>query len=71
MSNVPLEMRLWKAGDIAEYLGLNKRYVAENLVHRPGFPKPLKRIYKYRQWKAIDVIRWRENPPAIKKADSQ
>ena len=62
---IPIEMQIWNAADIAAYIGLSKRYVAENLVYKPGFPRPMKKICKHRQWKAGDIIRWRDNPPRI------
>ena len=53
---IPDEHRLWSAGDIAQYLGLAKRTVAERLVFTPGFPRPVD--VGPRRWYMAEVIEW-------------
>ena len=45
--------------DIAEYLGLKRPYVTDNIVKREDFPRPIiNRGPRLRRWNADDVIRW-------------
>ena len=53
---IPEESRLWTASDIAQYLSMGKRTVAEKLVFTPGFPAPVD--IGSRRWYMQDVIEW-------------
>ena len=56
---IPDEHRLWSSEDIAQYLGLAKRTVAERLVFTPGFPRPVD--VGPRRWYMTEVIEWAGN----------
>lgn len=53
---IPEESRLWTSADIAQYLSMGKRTVAEKLVFTPGFPAPVD--IGSRRWYMRDVIEW-------------
>lgn len=56
---VPIEAQVWTTSDIADYLRMSEKYVRQTLVNEPGFPAPLKTIYRRQQWSAKQVIDWR------------
>lgn len=51
---------LWTAREIASWLMLSARHVAERLVHESGFPAPAIGGKKFgrKRWFKDDVIRW-------------
>lgn len=57
--SLPMQLRLWRTAEIAQYLKREKRTVAEKIVCRPGFPAP---IYLegtgHPLWRASDIIEW-------------
>lgn len=53
---IPDEQRLWTAEDIAQYLNMAPRTVAEKLAARPDFPKPLNLGVK--RWYMVEVLAW-------------
>lgn len=54
-------MTLLSIDDIAERIGENRRYVREQLIKRPDFPRPaLVLSQRIRKWLAPDVERWLE-----------
>lgn len=59
---IPIDIALWDASQIAEYLRLAPRTVAEKVTVQPTFPRPLHigtgAKHKARRWKAVDVIEW-------------
>jgi predicted DNA-binding transcriptional regulator AlpA len=56
--------RLWTPADVAAYLGVSKRTVAERYAARPDFPSairlPSDSGHGLMRWKAGDVMRWVE-----------
>lgn len=47
--------------DIAADLGLNRKYVADVVVHRPDFPRPVVRLSrKTRRWSREEYERWKQ-----------
>ena len=64
--NLPIDIQLWSATEIAEYLRREERTVAEKIVFLPDFPKPIRIPTPegrkgHRLFKAIEVIRWAES----------
>lgn len=63
---VPLDVALWGADEIADYLAVSRRQAAEKVVMLPGFPQPI-RLPVLRggkghpRWKAAEVIAWAES----------
>lgn len=58
---LPVEDRLWDAGDIAQWLNLSVDTVSRSVVTRPGFPAPVQPVpgpLARRRWFAGEVIRW-------------
>lgn len=49
---------LWDAGQIADYLRVDRRTVLEKYVVRPGFPKSVGPSRKNRLWVADEVVRY-------------
>ena len=47
--------------DIAQYLGLSREWVTDNVTKRPDFPKPVINLSrKTRKWSWADVAKWAE-----------
>ena len=45
--------------DIAQYLGLSREWVTDNVTKRPDFPQPVINLSrKTRKWSWEDVIKW-------------
>jgi predicted DNA-binding transcriptional regulator AlpA len=61
---VPPERQLWSAQDIAAYLGVSPRTVAERYAPRPDFPAPIRLPSTgqagLKRWKAAEVMTWAE-----------
>ncbi|MDO3614859.1 hypothetical protein Q3O97_03240 [Ralstonia pseudosolanacearum] len=58
---VPLPDQLWDAATIADWMGLSAETVAEAVVVRDGFPKPVQPTAARqgkRLWFADEVIQW-------------
>lgn len=51
----------WTTGDVAEYLGVNKKRISV-IVNHHSFPKPIRlpspKGNGQRRWKDTEVIRW-------------
>lgn len=63
-------------GQIAEILGLSRRYVTNHLTKRADFPVPAYELtQRVRRWKEADVMAWvRRHQPkraAMSSADSR
>lgn len=72
---LPVNVALWDAERIAEYLVRSPRVVRERVVTLPGFPKPIRipsvqsgkhagkrdRGKALPRWKAAEVIAWAES----------
>lgn len=64
---LPLDIDLWSADEIAAYVKMTPRYVAEHLVMHPSFPRPIyfptgiKSKGGRRRYKASEVIEWAES----------
>ena len=49
----------WGTKQIAAFLGIKPRTVAEKTVKRPGFPRPkINASQRVRYWDAAEVMRW-------------
>jgi prophage regulatory protein len=61
---VPPERQLWSAQDIAAYLGVSPRTVAERYAPLPDFPTPIRLPSTgqvgLKRWKASAVMQWAE-----------
>lgn len=61
---VPPERQLWSAQDIAAYLGVSPRTVAERYAPLPDFPTPIRLpstgAVGLKRWKAAEVMKWAE-----------
>lgn len=73
-ASIPMDYRLWDAGQIGAYLCVGARQVAERYACRPDFPRA---IYlptaggskATRRWKAAEVIEWAGGlPPTLPNA---
>ncbi|MCG7865447.1 MAG: helix-turn-helix domain-containing protein [Candidatus Thiodiazotropha taylori] len=63
-SPVPPEKDLWGPDEVANYLKVNRRTVAERYAARPDFPKVAKRLPGERgqlRWRAKDIMKWANN----------
>lgn len=49
---------VWTAKEIAEWLRLSQRHVADRLVHDPRFPRPLKGCVGKKRWIKDEVVEW-------------
>ncbi|WP_162898939.1 hypothetical protein [Ralstonia solanacearum] len=61
LQSVPLSNQLWGAAAIADWMGLSAETVAEAVVVRDGFPKPVQPTaarHGKRLWFADEVIQW-------------
>lgn len=49
----------WDTGDIARFLGLQRRYVTDEVTKQPDFPEPvINRTQRMRRWAAAKVQQW-------------
>lgn len=59
---VPIEHQLWTADDVAKYLSISERTVAESYSLKRGFPAAitlnLGASRAVRRWKASEVMAW-------------
>ena len=59
---MPTHQQLWSPAQVATYLGVSKRTVAERYAARPDFPQAIRLPSKsgrgLLRWKAADVMRW-------------
>lgn len=50
---------IWTADEIAQWLKLGRRHVAERIVHDPKFPRPIMPGPNQRKrWLKDDIIAW-------------
>lgn len=63
--NPPWEQVLWTPDQIAEYLSVSPRTVAEKYAPRPDFPRALRPGGGHPRWLAHEVCTWAtESRPA-------
>lgn len=66
-SKIPIEVALWDAATIADYLKCSRQHVYHHITSLPSFPERIKVETKRGKgtgkplWKALDVIGWVEN----------
>lgn len=55
----PFLARLWSVEDIAEWSNYSRSTVAERVVCKPGFPKPIRLEGKgHPRWVPAEVMEW-------------
>ena len=56
--NVPVDMQVWAAENIGNYLDYAPATVLREVRYRPGFPEPLANFPGNPRWSAKAVIEW-------------
>ena len=62
---------IWTAEEIAAWLRLSKRHVAERVVHEKGFPQPILGERRKQRWLKESVIEWAQSKSAMSPAVSR
>lgn len=65
-SPVPIDVALWDATDVAEYLRVGSTHVLTRYAPRPDFPKPIRlptegKRQGHPRWRAREIIDWAES----------
>lgn len=56
-----LARELWGYDELAKYSKLSRAYIANSIVVRPGFPKPIRLGPKaHPRWVSEEVMKWFE-----------
>ena len=59
---------IWTAADIAQWLKLSQRHVAERLVHEVNFPQPILGARRKQRWLRDEVVQWAQSKSAMSSA---
>lgn len=62
---VPLDVELWSAKEVAQFLKVGPRQVTERYALSEGFPKPIRLpsvvgVRGVPRWRAMEVVQWSE-----------
>ncbi len=63
VNRIPIEIDLWSATEIAEYLKVTSRHVLERFAPHPTFPRAIRLPTcgggtGQPRWKAVEIIEW-------------
>lgn len=58
MTDIPFDKRLWKAQEVAEYLGWDYDTFMKSKRFQGGFPAPLPAFKGHPRWSAQEVADW-------------
>ncbi len=73
IGRIPIDVQLWDAATIADYLHVTARHVTDRYAPLPDFPRPIRLPSTDSKrgrprWKAIEVIEWAERYQERKRA---
>lgn len=52
------QLELWDSSKIAGYLRVSRKTVQNDIVHSPGFPRPVGGARRNRLWVKDEVLQW-------------